>query len=192
MIGVQDFCGHYDWTFQYLLETYGEETLEAYWAEAIAFDSQRHAYDLIREKGFEGMEEYWGHTLELEEAGYALTRTENLFRIDMHRCPSKGFLLEHGLEAHSDYCSHCMGWIAPVAQKAGFTIDHEHNHRGQCWWELRKRGEPPVSEEGSEAAGERDVSKSPGWFEGSHHLYRDCRLIEPPPTRLDSKNETSE
>ncbi|MCA9450661.1 MAG: hypothetical protein KC931_26295, partial [Candidatus Omnitrophica bacterium] len=84
MIGVQDFCGHYDWTFQYLLETYGEGELKDYWAKAIAFDSQRHAYNLIREKGFDGMEEYWGHTLELEEAGYSFTRTPRLFRIDMH------------------------------------------------------------------------------------------------------------
>ena len=39
MIGVQDFCGHYEWTFKYIEETYGKEALEKYWSEAIAFDS---------------------------------------------------------------------------------------------------------------------------------------------------------
>jgi len=178
MIGVQDFCGHYDWTFQYILETYGEEALESYWSEAIAFDSQSHAYQLISAKGFEGMEEYWGHTLTMEEAGYAITRTDEAFRIDMHECPSKGFLLEQGLAAHKDYCAHCMGWIGPVAQKSGFTIDHEHNHLGKCWWELRKKGSGPDVEALRSKVGEKNVERDPEWGKGEHHEYRDCRLID--------------
>ena len=176
MIGVQDFCGHYDWTFKYLEETYGEETLEKYWSEAIAFDSQSHADRLISEKGFAGMEEYWGHTLTMEEAGYKITRTPDAFRIDMHRCPSKGFLLENGLEAHSDYCAHCMGWIGPVAKKSGFTIDHEHNHHGQCWWILYREGTRPDLEALSEKVGEEDVERDPNWSKGKHHRYQGCEL----------------
>lgn len=30
MIGVQDFCGHYEWTFKHIEETYGKEDLEKY------------------------------------------------------------------------------------------------------------------------------------------------------------------
>lgn len=172
MIGVQDFCGHYDWTFEYLRRTYGEEAVQRYWRECIAFDSQRHALDLMREKGFDGMEEYWGYTLTQEEAGYAITRTEGTFRIDMHACPSKGFLMEHGLEAYHDYCAHCMGWIGPVAEAAGFTIDHEHNHCGQCWWELRRAGTPSDSGEAAAKAGEANVERRPDWHDREHHRYR--------------------
>lgn len=172
MIGVQDFCGHYDWTFEYLRRTYGEEAVEAYWREAIAFDSQRHAVALMQEKGLDGMEEYWGHTLTQEEAGYAITRTEEIFRIDMHRCPSKGFLLENKLEAYHDYCAHCMGWIAPAAASAGFTIDHEHNHCGQCWWELRKAGTPSDAGEARGQAGAASVERMREWAEGERHVYR--------------------
>ncbi|MBM3289628.1 MAG: hypothetical protein FJY92_05705 [Candidatus Hydrogenedentes bacterium] len=177
MIGVQDFCGHYDWTFEYIRRTFGEDALQRYWAEAIAFDSQSHAFDLIARKGFEGMAEYWGHTLTQEEAGYAIARTEDAFRIDMHECPSKGFLIQNGLEAYHDYCAHCMGWIAPVAQRAGFTIDHEHNHCGQCWWELRRAG-TQRTDGAAQAAGERNVDERADWNRGEHHVYRDCRLAE--------------
>ena len=178
MIGVQDFCGHYDWTFEYLRRTFGEAAVERYWSEAIAFDSQAHAYDLISRKGFDGMDEYWGHTLTQEEAGYAITRTDNVFRIDMHECPSKGFLIQNNLEAYHDYCAHCMGWIGPVAERAGFTIDHEHNHCGQCWWELRRQGTTPDANVVREKAGDRNVERRPDWQHGEHHVYRACKLTE--------------
>lgn len=179
MIGVQDFCGHYDWTFEYLRRTYGEEALQRYWSEAIAFDSQRHAYELICDKGFDGMEAYWGHTLTQEEAGYAITRTQDVFRIDMHDCPSKGFLSKNGLGAFHDYCAHCMGWIGPVAQRAGFTIDHEHNHCGQCWWELYRAGTPSDRASARAQAGEKSVELRSDWRCGEHHTYRDCQQLPP-------------
>lgn len=175
MIGVQDFCGHYDWTFEYLRRTHGEAALQRYWSEAIAFDSQRHAYELIRARGFDGMEAYWGHTLTQEEAGYAITRTEEVFRIDMHECPSKGFLLKNGLAAYEDYCAHCMGWIGPVAERAGFTVDHEHNHCGQCWWELYRADTDPDRVAVRAKAGEKKCESRPDWRNGAHHGYRQCR-----------------
>lgn len=177
MIGVQDFCGHYDWTFEYIRRTFGEKALERYWSEAIAFDSQSHAFELIRDKGFDGMEQYWGHTLTQEEAGYTITRTNDVFRIDMHDCPSKGFLIDNKLEAYSDYCSHCMGWIGPVAERAGFTVDHAHNHCGQCWWELRRSGMEPAEDEARKKAGLNNVELHPDWKRGEHHTYRDCKRM---------------
>ena len=50
----------------------------------------------------------------------------------MHECPSKGFLIQNGLVQYRDYCDHCMGWIGPVMLKAGFVVDHEHNHLGNA------------------------------------------------------------
>ena len=70
MLGCAEFCGYYDWTFEYLRRLAGEEAVAEYWLEAISRDSQRHAYELIKSKGFAGMDEYWGHTLGEEEAGY--------------------------------------------------------------------------------------------------------------------------
>ena len=97
MIGVYDFCGHYDWTFEWLRQQGGEALLRQYWDEAIHQDSQRHAAELIQEHGFAGMATYWGHTLEHEGAGYHTTAAKDAFRIDMHDCPSKGFLIRNGL-----------------------------------------------------------------------------------------------
>lgn len=173
MIGTYDFCGHYEWTFNWLEKNGGEDLLQDYWEEAIAADSQTHAAALIEQKGFNGMMEYWGHTLaeESPEAGYHMTRTENVVRCDMHDCPSKGFLLRNGLEQHRDYCDHCIGWIKPVMDKAGYRIDHEHNHLGQCWWEFRKKEDPSSPSQPGKLSGKYDVRHNPEWGGGTHDLF---------------------
>lgn len=163
MIGVYDFCGHYDWTFEWLRAQGGEALLRRYWDEAIHRDSQRHASRLIAERGFAGMAEYWGHTLAHEGAGYHTTAAEGVFRIDMHQCPSKGFLIRNKLGTYHDYCDHCMGWIGPMLRQAGFAVDHEHNHRGQCWWEIRRSNDATAPAEPGTLSGAQDVRQRPDW-----------------------------
>lgn len=162
MLGTYDFCGHYEWTFEWLRQRGDEPLVRRYWKEAIGEDSQIHAANLIKNGGFAGMEEYWGHTLAEEGAGYTAKRSGDLYRVDMHACPSKGFLIRNGLVQYSDYCDHCMGWIGPVMEEAGFQIDHEHNHQGQCWWEIRRVGEP-ATPSATQPTDPDDVRLRPGW-----------------------------
>ena len=166
MLGVYDFCGHYEWTFAWLERRGGTTLLREFWDRAIHVDSQRHASALILEKGIEGMKEYWGHALAQEGGGYRTTATESVFRLDIHDCPSKGFLLRNHLEQHTDYCDHCIGWIGPMLKRAGFTIDHQHNHCGQCWWEMRRQTDATGPSKPGELAKEYDVRLSEGWSEG--------------------------
>lgn len=161
MIGCYDFCGHYEWTFEWLRLHGGEDLLLAYWKEAIGQDSQQHAADLIKQKGFEGMAEYWAHTLAEEAAGYVATLNDDMFRIDMNDCPSKGFLLRNKLEQYHDYCDHCIGWIGSIMADADFQVHHEHNHCGKCWWEFRKVDDPSPP---SEISGPNDVRSHADWL----------------------------
>ena len=163
MLGVYDFCGHYEWTFEWLRQHGGEALVREYWSEAIAEDSQRHAAALIQAKGIEGLKEYWGHTLDHEAAGYHCTATDSVFRVDMHECPSKGFLLRNDLAQYGDYCDHCMGWIGPMLRKAGYVIDHQHNHCGQCWWEMRRTDSPTAPSEPGALSGPADIRLDPKW-----------------------------
>ena len=163
MIGCYDFCGHYEWTFAWLDAQGGHDLVRDYWDGAINHDSQRHARDLILSRGFEGMKEYWGHALDQEVAGYAITATDDVFRIDMHECPSKGFLIRNGLVQYRDYCDHCMGWIGPLMKEAGFVVDHEHNHCGRCWWEMRRNDDAAEPGEPGELSGRHDVRLRADW-----------------------------
>jgi len=169
MIGCHDFCGHYEWTFQWLKERGGEDLVRTFWNEAIGHDSQIHAKDLITRKGFQGMAEYWSHTLVEEAAGYVASSGPDVFRVDINDCPSKGFLLRNGLRQYHDYCDHCMGWIGPVMKEAGFKIHHEHNHCGKCWWEFRKHSSR-ASDVGT-LAGANDVRLDPNWASGKMDVF---------------------
>jgi hypothetical protein len=179
MLGVYDFCGHYEWTFEWLRQQAGEPLVRQYWDEAIRRDSQRHAGELIQQKGFAGMQEYWGHTLKEEGAGYHTTATDSVFRIDMHECPSKGFLLRNKLEQYHDYCDHCMGWIGPMLKRAGFIVDHQHNHCGQCWWEIRRHVDLTKASASGELAGNDDVRKRKDWATADSKLDTFVRATSP-------------
>ncbi len=179
MIGIYDFCGHYEWTFQWLHEQGGHELVRRYWDEAIHQDSQSHAAALISAKGFDGMDEYWGHTLGEEGGEWEVKRGDDVFRIDMHHCPSKGFLIRNGLKSHPDYCDHCLGWIGPLMKKAGFVVSHEHNHCGQCWWEIRPAGTPGGHSPVGAVAGDKDARLLPNWQGPKAKLDRYVKANDP-------------
>ena len=145
MLGCQDFCGYYDWTFRHVAKEHGAEAVERLWAEAIAGESQGHYLDAALREGLRGLYRTWVKTGEEESCDWTFTLDEerNVLRWDMRRCPSKGHLLQRDLNAHSDYCDHCMGWIVPLLDRAGIEVAaHEHNHCGQCWAEMSVRGRP--------------------------------------------------
>lgn len=163
MIGCYDFCGHYEWTFEWLRQRGGHALVKEYWDAAIHRDSQQHATALITSGGIEGMKQYWGVTLEDEGGSHHCTATADVFRIDMHACPSKGFLMRNGLQQYEDYCDHCMGWIGPLMRSAGYAIDHEHNHCGQCWWEIRRADASGGGEAPGAVSGQHDVRLREDW-----------------------------
>jgi hypothetical protein len=123
------------------------------------------------------MAEYWGHTLHSEEAGFRTTLAPEYFRIDMSECPSKGLLIKLEQQEYHDYCQHCIGWIKPIMDGAGFLIDHEHNHQGQCWWEMypaetkNRESPPPVR-------ASNDVRRRPGWRQDKHDLWQRSEEVE--------------
>ncbi len=164
MLGCQDFCGYYDWTFDHVRRTFGQDAVHELWAQAIGGESQRHYVEAGHRAGLRGLYEAWTATGEDEKCDWTFTLDEqkNVLRWDMRQCPSKGFLLQNDLNQDEDYCDHCMGWEGPMLQSIGIEIaGHEHNHSGQCWGELRIMDKPyesldlPV-----------DIRKDPRWQNG--------------------------
>jgi len=50
-----------------------------------------------------------------------------------------------------------------LLKEAGFVIDHEHNHCGQCWWEMRNQTDPTLPSAPGTLAGKKDVRLMPEW-----------------------------
>jgi hypothetical protein len=66
-----------------------------------------------------------------------------------------------------------------MLREAGYVIDHEHNHRGQCWWEMR-----PASATGGHAApgsvaGDKDIRFNPAWPKDPAKLDRYTKANDP-------------
>lgn len=164
MLGCHDFCGHYDWTFGYLRRTYGQQAVHDLWSKSIGDDSQRHYKEAGAKEGLRGLYRTWVKTGEDEHCDWTFTLDEdrNVLRWDMRRCPSKGFLQDNDLNGDEDYCDHCMGWMVPLL--AGVNVEvavHEHNHRGQCWGEMRVKGKAYESLKVG-----YDIREDPRWQKG--------------------------
>ena len=139
---VKEFFGVYNSTFRFLEERFGREALEDYW-RYIGEDFLAHWIALVREKGTEGMREYWTKSLEDEGADYDLTASPDEFVITMRRCPAIGWLKEHGADIFDDYCGHCKVLWGHLGELAGFSLeiksDQEH---GTCTLHYRRKIEP--------------------------------------------------
>lgn len=120
MLGCQDFCGYYEWTFDYLRRKYGTSAIETFWREAIAKDSQSHYIAAGQQKRLRGLYEAWSQTGESEQCDWTvlIDESRNHLRMDMRKCPSKGFLITNDLNADEDYCDHCIGWIGPASKSS--------------------------------------------------------------------------
>jgi hypothetical protein len=164
MLGCQDFCGYYDWTFHYMRRRFGQDAVHKLWEQAIAMDSQQHYIASGKRDRLRGLYNTWVKTGEEEQCDWTFTLDEkkNVLRMDMRQCPSKGFLIDNDLNADEDYCDHCIGWIGPALETIGAEVaSHEHNHCGQCWWEMRMKDKPcqPLDLD-------IDIRKSPDWGRG--------------------------
>jgi len=171
MLGCQDFCGYYDWTFSYIRKHFGNEAVERLWREPIV-DAQQHYTKAGLAKGLRGLYETWVTTGEDEKCDWTFTLDEekNVLRWDMRQCPSKGHLINNDLYADEDYCDHCMGWMIPLLGKVGAAVvAHEHNHCGQCWGEMRMTDRPYQPIHGKDG----DITDDPRWQRGYLDRWRD-------------------
>ena len=164
MLGCHEFCGYYEWTFHYVRQRWGQEAVVRLWAEAIGGDSQRHYAEAARQAGLAGLCRTWVKTGEEESCDWTfrLDEERNFLRFDMRRCPSKGFLTSHDLNADEDYCDHCAGWMVPLLDSVGVELyAHEHNHLGQCWGVMRMKDRPTELPDL-----ENDIRRDPAWTLG--------------------------
>jgi len=175
MLGCQDFCGHYEWTFHYFRSRWGQDALRRLWAEAIGGESQQHYAKVALQAGLRGLYDQYVKTGEEEHCDwtYTLDESKNVLRCDMRECPSKGFLIKNNLNVDEDYCDHCQGWELPLTASVGLEIvEHEHNHCGQCWTVYRLKDR---SAELVDVAA--DIRKDERWRCGFIHRWEKDRRL---------------
>jgi len=123
MISCTDFIPAYSELFKFLEDRGGREAVQDFW-EYLSDTFLGNLKSLVEQNGLRGCWLYWRHTLNEEAADFTmeLDEEERVFRIDMHRCPSKGRLLEYAhIEPYHDYCRHCDVLYRRVLEPLGYA-----------------------------------------------------------------------
>ena len=147
MIPCTDFIPAYSELFKFLHGLGGRPAVADFW-NYLADRFLGNLRDLVAANGIRGCWLYWSHTLNEEAADFTMEMDEQAgeFHVAMHRCPSKGRLLEmKHLEPYDDYCSHCDALYRRVLEPLGYDyrIDLSQCDQARCAITIRRRTAPP-------------------------------------------------
>lgn len=142
MISCTEFIPVYSELFKFLEKKGGKAAVISFW-ENLSDSFSNNLRDLAAQKGLAGCFEYWSRTLSEEAADFKMTLDEdnNVFTIEMRKCPSKSRLLEiPNIEPYYAYCEHCDVLYRRVLEPLGFSydIDLSRTDHASCMLTVRK------------------------------------------------------
>lgn len=145
MIPCTEFIPAYSELFKYLEKKGGREAVDGFW-NYLSDNFLDNLRDLVAEHGIRGCYLYWTHTLNEEAADFTMELDEDAgeFKISMHRCPSKGLLLNlKHVEPYYDYCGHCDVLYRRVLEPMGYSYDFDMSEcdKARCSITIRRVGE---------------------------------------------------
>lgn len=133
MISCTEFIPAYSELFTYLEDEYGRDEVDRFWTYLFEPDGKGiPLINYVQKEGIRGCFSYWAGSLNEEAADFTMSVNEKrgYFMINMHRCPSKGRLLELekeiGIKPYHDYCLHCDHYRAAV-EKVGLKYIYNFN-----------------------------------------------------------------
>ena len=132
MIPSDHFVRYYNEVFK-ALDSLGREHLVGYWRE-LGREQASKLGDRFKTGGLKACYDYW-RVIEREENCEAeLSLTEDYFEFRMKKCPSLSKVIDNDAAPFELYCDHCMGWIQPVMEYAGFfpVLDMISRRKPEC------------------------------------------------------------
>ena len=143
MIPCTDFIPAYSELFKFLEKQGGGKAVRDFW-DYLSDNFLGNLRDLVKKHGIRGCWLYWNHTLNEEAADFTMELDEEKgeFRMFMHRCPSKGRLLEEKhIEPYHDYCGHCPAIYKRVLEPLGYEYhkDLSECDRAKCSALIRRK-----------------------------------------------------
>jgi hypothetical protein len=121
MISCTEFIPAYSELFSYIEERSGREAVDKFWEYLFKPDGRGiPLVNFVKAEGIRGCYTYWSGTLNEEAADFTMYLNEKAgwYYEKMHRCPSKGRLLELadelGITPYHDYCLHCDSYRSAI------------------------------------------------------------------------------
>ncbi|MHB9071879.1 MAG: hypothetical protein ACYC54_16080 [Sedimentisphaerales bacterium] len=143
MISCTEFIPAYSELFKFLEQKGGKPAVISFW-ENLSDSFLNNLRNLATQKGLAGCFEYWSHTLSEEAADFKMTFDEDnqVFSIEMRKCPSKGRLLERkDIKSYHAYCEHCDLLYRRVLEPLGFeyNIDLSNCDKASCKLVIKRK-----------------------------------------------------
>ena len=140
MISCTEFIPAYSELFSFLEQRHGRAEVDRFWTYLFKPDGKGiPLVNFVKREGIRGCFTYWAGSLNEEAADFTMYLNEKrgFFKIKMHRCPSKGRLLELkesiGITPYRDYCLHCDHYRAAVAEVGlEYTYDFTETDKAAC------------------------------------------------------------
>lgn len=114
MISCTEFIPAYSELFTFLAKEKGRAEVDKFWAYLFEPDGKGiPLINFVEKEGIRGCYTYWSGSLNEEAADFSMYVNEKrgFFYLEMHRCPSKGRLLQlketDGVTPFPEYCLHC-------------------------------------------------------------------------------------
>lgn len=114
MISCTEFIPAYSELFTFLAKEKGRAEVDTFWAYLFEPDGKGiPLINFVEKEGIRGCYTYWSGSLNEEAADFSMYVNEKrgFFYLEMHRCPSKGWLLQlketDGVTPFPEYCLHC-------------------------------------------------------------------------------------
>lgn len=144
MISCTEFIPAYSELFKYIEDIDSYDAVKAYWKYISDGSVRNNLGKLVQEHGVEGCWIYWSKNLTEEACDVRIEYDEDneVFTIDMRRCPSKGHLLDYPhIEPYHDYCGHCDALYRPVLEELGLGSDDDYSRvdKAQCMLKFYKK-----------------------------------------------------
>lgn len=123
MIPSDHFIRFYNEVFKFLADQ-SDNAIEDYWL-TISKHQELHVLDLFREKGFEGMKQYWDHIIEEENLEGRTAVFPDHFECELKHCKSLAKAMDNDAGLMPRYCDHCAAWIGPIMHKLGYYLVYD-------------------------------------------------------------------
>ncbi|MCK5844224.1 MAG: hypothetical protein KAG97_05910 [Victivallales bacterium] len=132
MIPSDHFIRFYNEVFKFLSDE-SEEDLRAFWLD-ISHLQESLTGALFKEKGFEGMKEYYDKIIREENLDAEASVKPDHFEMVIHSCSSLRKAMDNDAGMFPRYCDHCAGWLGPMCARLGFyfIMDIESRIEPHC------------------------------------------------------------
>jgi len=123
MICSPRFIQVYNETFKFINENLDSAAVEKYWlriADIVLADLK----EAVEKNGLKGCVDYWTKTLTAEKAAFQIFHDNDIFILEILRCPSLALLGE----PYIHYCGHCNVMYRKIFEGLGYKYNIKLNN----------------------------------------------------------------